>query len=730
MSRYMNFRPRRSLLAAALAAALAAPPATAGTTGIDLAVTVGTDTGDGACATSTSLIVPVGTAVNYCYVVTNHSGQDLALQTAADNIQGRFMTLDPQPIAAGQSVRFNRVAIALDAQTTTTLWTSLASAPDYTLAQNDADRVFANGFDAPANGPPAYAFVDIAGSGTQVPVDPSGNAVAPVGIGFPFTFYGITSDRVGVGINGGLLFDVAGGYLDYSPVSLPDATLGPAILPWWDTFFESPGAVFAQTLGDAPNRRFVVEWQDQLHFPATPDGVTFEVVLHEGSNVVDFQYADTLFGDPQYDHGGWATAGLNSGAAFAVQLSRNAPALLDGEIARFSPLPTPTCTATATVSVDVGKPVIEVRPGSLQASASAGASTSVPLTIGDSGTLPLTWSIDEAGGRSTTARAASRPTPRAPLGITVPAFAFDQLPDLPPLVRFDVLHPAGVTPVFSGARRIAGADFIGNDFSTLYALDYWQQELLAVQTTDCACIDQFVHIGWSPAPADEDWLGVHDDAATGKLVALSYGGLERRTSHLSTIDPASGATSVIGPIAGIDDPQLGTQVQAIAVSAEGRIYGIDGVGSNLIAIDPVTARASIIGPLGFRVAGADMDFDDASGILYLLAGDADLQAESTYVVDTASGFAQPIALVGVDGRSNGLSAFAIATSGPCAAPADVPWLTLDSTGGTVAAGDAASVTVGFDAATLTSGTYAATLCIDSDDGSHPRVIVPVSFEVL
>jgi hypothetical protein len=718
---HRNLKPARAVLATLL---FAAGSVAAGTPGIEVVLTLSTDTTPGACGDQSGLSVMTGSEVNYCYVLTNNTGETLNFVSAEQDDIGRFKVLEPQVIAPGAIWQYNRIVTALESHPSTTRWTAFSSAPGYTMAQNDPDRLFGDGFDG-ASTRPQYAFIDISQSAPPLPIDSGSNATVAVSIGFPFTFYGTTSDTVSVGINGGVLFGVDAGYLPYSPTPLPSTTLGPALLPWWDTFFLSPAAVFAQTLGNAPERRFVVEWQDNLRFPATPDGVTFELVLHESDGSIDFQYRDSSFGDAQYDHGLWATAGLNSGALPAQTYSRNTARLQDGLLVRYTPTPVPSYGAVATAELTVGKPIIEVTPSAVGASAVVGTTTSAPLSIGNIGTLPLGWGI----GAAATSAPARRTLLPAPLGASLPAYAFDQWPVDPPLVAFDVLHPDPIVPVFYGMRRIAAADFGGNDFGTLYAIDYWQQELLAVQTADCACVDQFVHIGWTAPAPEEQWLGMHYDATSNRLWGLSYGGLQRRTSHLLRIDPATGASTIVGAIGGIDDPQYGTQVQAIAVSPEGLLYGIDGVSSSLVAIDRNSAHASAIGPLGFAVAGADMDFDDATGTLYLLAGDAGPEAESVYTVDTATGHATPVGLVGADGRSNGLSAFAIASLGPCNVRDAVPWLSWDIGGGAAMPGQANEVTLTFDASALAPGTYSADLCIDNGDNAHPRVIVPVTFEV-
>ncbi|MGN6519617.1 MAG: hypothetical protein ACTHK2_09370 [Dokdonella sp.] len=717
--------PRMPRFHAALLLALGAAPAIAGTPSVGLTLTLSQDTTPGSCGDQSSLSVMTGTEVNYCYTLSNDTGETLAFVTAEQDDLGRFKVLEPQTIAPGGTYRYNRIAPALESGTLQTHWTAFPSAPDYTMAQNDPDQVFVDGFDGDT-GVPQFAFVDIAAGGTPLAIDPSRNATAATPIGFPFTYYGITADTVAAGINGGVLFGVDAGYLPYSPTPLPATTLGPALLPWWDTFFQSPGGVYAKTIGEAPARRFVVEWKDNVHFPATPDGATFELVLHEADGSIDFLYQDTSFGDAQYDHGLWATAGLNSGALPARTFSRNAARLQDGLVVRFTPTAVASYSASASAELVVGKPIIEVTPAAISASANAGSTTTAMLSVGNVGTLPLGWGMGAAATGAPARASSVRP---GPLGASLPAYAFDQWPTDPPLVTFDVLHPDPIVPIFYGMRRIAAADFAGNDFDTVYAIDHWQNELLAVQTTDCACIDQFVHIGWTAPAPEEDWMGMHYDATSNRFWGVSFGGFQRRTSHLLRIDPATGASTIVGAIGGIDDAQYGTQVKAIAVSPEGLLYGIDAVTSSLVAIDRNTARASVIGPLGFQVAGADMDFDDATGTLYLLAGDAAQQAESVYTVDIGTGHATPVDVVGPDGRSNGLSAFAIASVGPCNVRDPVPWLHWDIGGGAAMPGEANDVTLMLDATSLDAGTYTADLCIDNGDNAHPRVIVPVTFEV-
>jgi hypothetical protein len=65
----------------------------------------------------------------------------------------------------------------------------------------------------------------------------------------------------------------------------------------------------------------------------------------------------------------------------------------------------------------------------------------------------------------------------------------------------------------------------------------------------------------------------------------------------------------------------------------------------------------------------------------------------------------------------------------CATPSDVPWLSLSETSGSVDGHAQSTVTATLDPSQLAAGHYDATLCIASNDPAHPRLSVPVSFDV-
>jgi len=67
--------------------------------------------------------------------------------------------------------------------------------------------------------------------------------------------------------------------------------------------------------------------------------------------------------------------------------------------------------------------------------------------------------------------------------------------------------------------------------------------------------------------------------------------------------------------------------------------------------------------------------------------------------------------------------------GPCDNPADVSWLSLDATSGTVVPDGTDEVTVTTDATGLETGAYNANLCFYSNDPAEPLTVVPVAMEV-
>ena len=134
-----------------------------------------------------------------------------------------------------------------------------------------------------------YEWIDI-DTNTMRRLFLADNGVSSLEI-FPFNFYGQTKSQIFVGANGLLGFDSVNmattSNADIPTTGSPNGT----ILPYWDNLNPaSLGAVWAGTIGEAPNRKFVVSWIGVVRNSST-DTLTFQAVLHE-SGQIQYNYQE------------------------------------------------------------------------------------------------------------------------------------------------------------------------------------------------------------------------------------------------------------------------------------------------------------------------------------------------------------------------------------------------------------------------------------------------------
>lgn len=149
---------------------------------------------------------------------------------------------------------------------------------------------------------------------------------------FAFTFYGTPYTAINASVNGNLQFTTTNP--DYANLCLnevPAGAMGDMVAPYWDDLdLRFYGYLETEVIGEAPNRIFVVEWDDVPRFDGLEDDtLTFEVQFFEGSNDIVFLYQDvTTFELP---NGSGATVGLQSAAqGLALQYSCEQASLSEG----------------------------------------------------------------------------------------------------------------------------------------------------------------------------------------------------------------------------------------------------------------------------------------------------------------------------------------------------------------------------------------------------------------
>jgi hypothetical protein len=723
--------------------------------GICLTVTLGTDVSAGACGSADSLDVTVGDPINLCYRVTNSTSDALDYQSLSDNISGIVVQQQDMPLAPGATLQYNRIVTASATQTLTSQWTAQDVPTGYMPTKTTAsvpDRVFCDGFDGNACAG-SGDFIDVRSVGTEIDImDDDG---ATVTMPFSFDFYGVSSNVLSVSDNGGFFVGFPGALLTAFNDPLPtfDFNSAPtAILPLWDDF--EGGTVYYATIGSAPNRRFVVEWYDSVHYPAAnnTEGATFEVIIDETTNAIWYEYADvdyTATGasqDPADCTGGaCATIGLQDTATLASQYSYDTASVADRSGIEWTFTNPQVFTSSSTVQINVGSPVIAVDPPSLQGTVPAGGSTSFSLDIENSGDRQLTWSAADAtapnahfpvpGTRFALSRGPATPSdglvrrsragkPRNAShrlsGAAVPAFASDTFND--EFVTFDAQNPSPQTVIAGAGGTAVKMTFDDADFSTALGIDGIgtdANELVSIDTASGAITpiaDVF--------PIDgEHFNGFKYDRATQKYFAISSDCKEG--SHLYTVDPTSGAVTLIGEIPGspcmID----------IAIDSRGLMYGVDISDAVLYAIDKTTANASLIGGLGFSTNYAEgLDFDHSTDTLYFAGIDADNNdIQSMYTINVDTGLAMPIAPLSPDADVQ-IVGLAIEKPQACDTLQALSWLTPDPASGTTDAGATSSVTLAVDASASSNGdVLTGTACLSSNDPQHHIVAIPVTVSV-
>ena len=703
-----------------------------GGTGISLTVGLAEDNGDpNQCGTATTLSATAGDQINFCYTVTNNSSIALNYQSLADDVDGTIFTNMPQTIAPGGSFQYNRMVTAGSSESPTSTWTAADALPGYTPSAGSA------------------SFVDISTSGTALSLgdDTSQNVTMP----FSFNFYGQTSNELCIDNNAFMEFGLSSSCafsVNWVNSSLPFAGFeAPTIMPFWDDLYTG-GSVLYSTVGTSPNRQFVVEWfnKDTFDTQGANPGYTFEAIFNEADNSLDFLYQNMTGVDAAHDGGLSATVGLQYDTTLANQYSFDTASLTNGQDIHWTASSPTVYTDSQQVTLDVGAPVLTLNPTTLSGTADAGTTTTTTLTIGNTGDRDLTWDLTEAPAnahfpvtprivvpfhspeQTSRRRAPDRRhidpkdlkpqlTKHAQLplgGDTVPAFAetfsssglfYGNFPDVGTDGTFNQIADLGFSTYY-----FAGT-FADNDFNTEYVVDYPAGTLYAVSTADGSAQS----IGNTGLGGNV--TGIRWDSSTGNAFAMAYDS-GSGNSCLNSLDLTTGATQQIGCASG-------TLIIDIAIDPSGAMYGVDIISDALVAIDKTTGAAQAIGSIGFNANFAQgMDFDAATGTLYLAGYDGDISSGGIYTVDLTTGLATKLFSIPET------DAFAIAVaSGPCATPADVPWLSESPTSGTTTAGNSTDVTVTMDATSLTAGTYNANVCVNTNDQTQRHVAVPVTFTV-
>ena len=639
---------------------------------ISLSKTVGTTSG--ICASTSSITVSAGTPVYYCYQIQNTGTVALNFHDLDDDQLGTILDNFNEAVAPGAFS--SEVIVAETPMTTVTntaTWTAVTSLAGYT-----ADDTI------------TVDFEDISATGTVFTL--GDDDVSPAfPIGFSFDFFSNAYTDAYVSSNGFVTFAAGSSSGCCTGQTLPDPAAPNHHIAggWEDVDPGEPGAaLYYETLGTAPNRRFIVQFSNVQHFPSG-NAVTMEYKLFEGSNNIEVHYLDAP------SDGGTHSAGIeNVDGTAAVQYYIGGAGLTTPLAVRYALVPVETASDIASATVTVQAPNIDVSPLSLASVQLPDTTAQRTLTIANTGSLPLTWNLVE------------EPVAEAP-GV-IPIGTADQ--------ASEGIGPSDLKP--------------GQSWGTPPMLSNWDAPEAILYDNG----PLVTHPGGGAGGADASVL----QTALG-MGTYGFGYQVTAGNRLADDFTITGGGWFVETIT-FFGYQTGSSTTSTFTAMNLQIWDgpPDDPGSMVVFGDTTTNRLSTTTwSNAYRVLDTDITASNrpimANTVTvntFLGAGTywLDFQADGT----GASGpWAPPVTVLGQTGSGNAMQwttawdpatdvgpqdfPFIVEGTSDCANPVDVPWLSVAPDNGTTANGSSTPVTVTFDSTGMAFGTFNARLCLFSDD---------------
>lgn len=151
-------------------------------------------------------------------------------------------------------------------------------------------------------------FVDISNLFTANALQSDGEA----GFLLPWTFYfqGTPVTSITVANNGVIVFNDITAQVSSANSNTIATTAPQGLYPFWDDLDDNNAQIYWGSVGTAPNRRFIVQWNAKHDFFSTGVPFVFQTILEESTGKIYYQYENTVTGSTSYDNGQSATIGL------------------------------------------------------------------------------------------------------------------------------------------------------------------------------------------------------------------------------------------------------------------------------------------------------------------------------------------------------------------------------------------------------------------------------------
>lgn len=187
--------------------------------------------------------------------------------------------------------------------------------------------------------PTAYAADTIYTADERIDLSGDDEASGPHELPFDFDFYDQTVSEFYVSTNGVIDFENANSSYPGEDLSDSNGTGDYALYPYWnDLDSYDAQTIYTKTIGTVGNRKFIIQYTNHGHHDGT-EGMpfsTFQVILSETSNTIQFQYKYLLGGSSGLG-GSHTTVGIADGGGLYEQYLFDDPILTPGQGILFTP---------------------------------------------------------------------------------------------------------------------------------------------------------------------------------------------------------------------------------------------------------------------------------------------------------------------------------------------------------------------------------------------------------
>ncbi len=156
------------------------------------------------------------------------------------------------------------------------------------------------------NACPVSDFIDISTTGLSYTM--TIGSIVPLVLPFPLLYQGVLYTQATLGNSGAIRLGTTTGTISSFNATI-NATTAVGLYPFWDALQTSGTGVWSETIGTAPNRQFIVQWQKDNSVLNSNNNVNVELIIDEATMEIFYVYDDVDCGNPLYNNGLSTTIG-------------------------------------------------------------------------------------------------------------------------------------------------------------------------------------------------------------------------------------------------------------------------------------------------------------------------------------------------------------------------------------------------------------------------------------